>query len=652
MRPKNQQIANRNANILYFLHLFFSNLGQTGVIETTVKKMESKEKGGSTDTAGVPRDWLKAVISDRVEKPGEWTEKKAKATGPRKADSRIQQILQQFYWDLVDGLKEVKFTAEGEVITQPDGDMFDKWYENMGLEKYTQKPKLMNIFNTIIRGLHLKQKDGYTEDDFQSLLSDIVERCIVEPEYVDKVADIINEVYPNLASPFRAAPTVEEMQDYEKLLYRRRLDQELSKIETNIDDFSEELEKIKAAAKTNFERLARRLNKIVIFGADAWELILYCIMSPFAPRVLINGLDYRPNVHAMLAGDIATAKSKILKIAKYISPKMLVVDETTKPTFEGVAPTRSGDDIEEGVIDWANDGLMIVEEFTRQFASMSLFRRVMDGEFIQFFKKGSVKGTYTNITMLTACNPKDDFFQTEIYLRKQLPFKEGILSRFDILLPLTATQINNEIIIDQMDFFGNKLENPLDFKEIKERLTYLAVGMREIKTVVLTEEQKEMLRAAFKDHNTIDRRRQILKNRPLLTLRDAESLARFINIITTTKFSRRRVEEVQGEKILFAEDEDIEKAIQLWENLLHFRIQLYARMSRNLTSLSDEILIYLTQAGASEAWMPLSDVYSQFVDTLHRTKRSTFFKEVAGLIESKRIISRGKRNREVRLIVK
>ncbi|GAH50457.1 unnamed protein product, partial [marine sediment metagenome] len=107
---------------------------------------------------------------------------------------------------------------------------------------------------------------------------------------------------------------------------------------------------------------------LVIFGTDAWELTLYCLMSPNAPRFIMNGLDYRSCIHEMLAGDISTAKSKVHKIAKLIAPKMLVVDDTTKPTFEGVAPTKSGGEIEEGVVDWANDGVMIVEEFTRTFS--------------------------------------------------------------------------------------------------------------------------------------------------------------------------------------------------------------------------------------------------------------------------------------------
>lgn len=611
---------------------------------------DSKEKNGNgmPTNAGTNKEWLRAVVNDKVEKATTWTSKETKGMGPKRPGSRLQEILQGFYWDLVDKLKEVKFTEGGEVITAPAEDSFDKWYENMELATYAQKPKLMDIFNTIARMCHSPEAEGFEEEDFQSMLSHIMNRCMDEDEYLEVIARVINERYPGLASPFRSTPTVEEMQEYEDLLYRRRLDEVRFNIDTNIEEFAEELQKIEAAAKTDFEILARQLNELVIFGTDAWELTLYCLMSPNAPRFIMNGLDYRSCIHEMLAGDISTAKSKVHKIAKMIAPKMLVVDDTTKPTFEGVAPTKSGGEIEEGVVDWANDGVMIVEEFTRTFSKMPLFRRVMDGEPIEIYKKGSSKTIDSNMAMLTACNPNDDFFLEEMNFRKQLPFKEGVLSRFDILIPLTATQLKNELLVDRIDIFGMGPEIPIDFEEVKDRLVTLAKGMKQVKFVILTEEQKTTVRDAFKAHNTADRNHRYIKNRPLVILRDLESLARLVNTITTVNFSKRKVEN----GMLHADDDDIDKAIQLWENLLVFRIQLYARSSRNLMTVSDEILAYLARMGGTDSWIPVEEALNEFVMVQHKVGRTTFYKEITGLIEEGRIIATNKRNRKIRLVIK
>jgi len=609
---------------------------------------KGKENNGMPTNAGTEKEWLRAIVTDKVEKATKWTNKETKELGPGRPESRIQGILQQFYWDLVDKLKEAKFTEGGEIITAPDEDSFDKWYEDMDLETYTQKPKLMDAFNTIARMCHVPRAEGYEEEDFESLLSGIMGRCMEEDEYLELVAQVINERYPGLASPFRSTPTIDEIQEYEDMLYRRRVSEAESNIETNIEEFAEELQKIEAAAKTDFEILARQLNELVIFGVDAWELTLYSLMSPNAPRFLMNGLDYRPCLHEMLAGDISTAKSKVHKIAKMIAPKMVVVDDTTKATFEGVAPTRSGDDIEEGVIDWAKDGVMIVEEFTRNFSKLPLFRRVMDGEYIEIHKKGSSKGLNVNTAMLTACNPNDDFFLEEMNFRKQLPFKEGVITRFDILIPLTATQVKNELLVDKIDLFGMGPEIPIDFEEVKGRLGTLATGMKQIKFVVLTEEQKKTLRDTFKAHNTADRTHGYIKNRPLVILRDLESLARLVNAIATVNFSKRKVEK----GMLHAGDEDIDKAIQLWENLLAFRIQLYARSSRNLKTVSDEILAYIARIGGSESWVPMQAVLDELVGIRRMIGQSTFYKEINTLMEDGCIIASGKRDRKLKLVIK
>ena len=617
-------------------------------MEADETRKEVANNGTNNEEKGVDKTWLKTIVTDNVEKPHNWTAKEVQQIGPKKAESRIQKILQQFYWDLVDKLKEIKFTEGGEIITQPSEDSFDKWYEDMGLADYTHKSKLMDIFNTIARSCQISEVEGYSEEEFGTIMSKILLRCMEEESYLSIVTKVIDEKYPGLASPFRSTPTIDEMQAHEEFLYRHRIHKLQVNIDTNIEEFASELEQIDAASKTDFEELARKLNVLVIVGVDVWELTLYNLMSPNAPRFLMNALDFRANLHEMLGGDISTAKSKVLKISKMIAPKMLVVDDTTKPTFEGVAPTRSGDDIAEGVIDWANDGVMIVEEFTNKFAKMPLFRRVMDGEYIQIFKKGSGKGLQANITMLTACNPDDDFFQEEMTFRSQLPFKEGVLSRFDILIPLTATQLKNELLVDKIDLFGTKVEGLIDFAEVKTRLTTLAHGMRQIQFVLLTEEQKKRLRDIFKDHNTADIKKRIIKNRPLLILRDLETLARLVNVIATVNFSRRKVEN----GLLFATEEDIDKAIQLWENLLNYRVQLYARSSRNLTTISEEFIAYLARAGGIENWIPQDELFEEFVTLQRKIGRSTFYNELRGLLEEGRVVASGKRNRELKLVVK
>jgi len=599
---------------------------------------------------GVDKRWMKALATGALDKPREFSTSELKEmSGARKPQSKIQAIMQNFYYELQDRLREIRMES-GRVVG-PDEDMFDGWYEEQELGNYNGRYNLMQFFNALAKRLSLEAVEGYSKEDFDKVISDIAIRCRDEPEYVDVVKEAINEKYPGLIGDFRYSPSLEAMNEQELQEHERlRLEIE-QRIESNVEEFADIRAKIEVAKKTSFQRTAQILDQVVIAGDAIWELILYGAMSPFAPRILINNLEYRANIHEMLAGDISTAKSKVLKILGLIAPKAVPLDEVTKPTFEGVAPTKSGEEIEEGFLDWAKDGIVLIEEFTRRHATMPLWRKGMDCETYAVYKKGSSKVRSVNTTWIVACNPSADFFQTELEFRKQLPFKEGVLSRFDVLVPLTATQDKNDMIVEKMDIFGTKAED-IDFEAIKVTLETIAAGMMDIKRVFLTEEQKQTLRDVFKEQNDRDRRKRILKNRPLVIMRDLETLARFVNTIATVNFPRRTVNK-RG--VLKAKDEDIDKAIQLWENLLQFRVQLYADSDRNLKTISDEICLFIwneSRGQGNNQEVSIESVYREIVMNQRLVGKSTFYKEIGNLVETGRLAKLGQRNSMLKLIIR
>lgn len=627
----------------------------------TVRKMPEREKETEVpQDVGTDRAWLKALAEINIEKPKNWSEKDVKTMIAIKPKSKIQSYLQKFCWVLQDMMREIKVSSEsGEVVEHPDEDMFDGWYEEQGINEYPRSFELFQFFNTIARALHLNEESGVGDkSDFSRILSKIAMKVVEEPEYLAKVGKVINDKYPGLISEFRSMPTIDELNQLEAGEYEREINRIDQLIESNVEELAPELAKINKAKKTNFEITAQDLNRIVIFGEANWELILYGIMSPYAPRVLINNLDYRQNINTLLAGDISTAKSKIHKIAKVVSPKMLVIDETTKASFEGVAPTKAGEEIEEGIIDKAKDGIVVIEELNRKLTEMTLWRRFMDGEYIQIWKKGSTKGLCPNTSVLAACNPDSDFFieETGNSFRRQIPFKEGVLSRFDIVIPLTATQVKNEILADKINLMSPSAKiDGIDLNAIKEDLMTLSQGMKAaVKRVVLKPEQQQTIKEAFKQLNKMDMDKRILKNRPLIVLRDLETLARLVNTISSVNFSKRKIKN----GILLADDSDISKAIQLWENLMQFRVQLYRDTgSRNLLSVADEIILYILHSqkyrqdqGLPEE-VPVSQIIREFVEVKRTIGKTTFYEELKGLRESGRIIQHGKRDGSVKIVI-
>lgn len=610
--------------------------------------MDEEKQDENNKDIGVSKDWLLAVLEEGIDKPRSWTPKQVEELSATRPKSRIQALLQEFYFELADIMKGVKMTVDGDIIQAPDEDYFSEWYDEHELDEYSQTYKLMTFFNRILQAFHMKTVTGYDKEAFSKVLAKIAQRCLDENEYIEIVAKVINEQYPELAMPYRSIPSAVEMNDYERMEYEKVVGKLRQSVESNIDQYADIVELLEKAAQTDFEKMAAVLNRIVIFGQANWELVLYSMMSPRSPRLIINSLDYRANMHTLLAGDISTAKSKILEIIKMISPKMLVVDETTKASLEGVAPLRRGDDIEEGILEVAARGNIIIEELTNQFAKMALWRRAMDCKYIQIFKQGTPKGINVNTTVLAACNPQADFFQEETYFRTQLGFKEGILSRFDILIPLTATTTTNKLLVDKLNLFGEATEN-IDLEGYRNQLQLIAAGMDNIIRSEVSPEQLHAIRQVFKDKNEYDHRRRILKNRPFVLMRDLETLARLVNTIAAVNFSNRRVED----GVLYVEDEDVAKAIRLWENLLLFRVQLYGGMSRILKSVSDEIVVYIINAqkdGGMEG-VPLLQVYRYIVEERQIVSRATFYREVEKARNSGRIVQMGKRNATVKVLI-
>lgn len=222
---------------------------------------------------------------------------------------------------------------------------------------------------------------------------------------------------------------------------------------------------------------------------------------------------------------------------------------------------------------------------------------------------------------------------------------------------LTATQVKNELIIDKMNLMSTRSPlDKIDFAAIKEDLEILADGMMSgsITRVTITSAQEGKLKEAFLNQNTRDKKQRLLRNRPLVILRDLENLARLVNVIATVNFSKRTIKN----GLLKAKDDDIDKAIQLWENLISLRVEIYGRSNRNFMTVKDEILVFTMRAQAhyqnedKEAMVPISEVKAEIVDKRRLIGKTTFYKELQTLRETGEIVQQGKRDGKIAVVIK
>lgn len=334
----------------------------------------------------------------------------------------------------------------------------------------------------------------------------------------------------------------------------------------------------------SIDGMAKELDSIIFIGSENWECLILSILSPYAPPIVINGIEQRPNLHVNMVGEISTAKSSILKIIRKIAPKFVLVTKSTQASFEGISKPK---EIQAGIIEKSGEGCLLIPEFKEALSKFQLLREAMDCDIVEITKRGITKSVKVNTTFIVASNPKDDFFRDSGTMRDEIPFAEGVLSRFDFLIPLVSDPKKVESIIGKMDLFG--YGKKIDLEKYAVTLKSLSIAMKLVRRITITEEQEKMIKDAFLKHNIK------MGKRPLVIPRDIETISRIINVIVSANFFNRKMIE-RG--VYLADNKDILKAIEIWDNLIFARKQLYEmRDNKEVKSTSDLILEEITKSG-------------------------------------------------------
>jgi len=375
--------------------------------------------------------------------------------------------------------------------------------------------------------------------------------------------------------------------------------------------------------KMIIENITQKLNRSITIGEENWELLICSLMSAYAPKIPINGLEKRSSIHTIFCGDISSAKTSALHLLAEISPKYVWIDDSTKASFVGIA-TKNG--IQPGIIDMCKSGAMFIPEYAK--VKIPYLRQFLDNDTITISKWGFVKAIKPKTVMMVAINPKGDWFLNSKNLRLQINQSEGDLSRFDIMLPTIVNTSLNEKIIDKMSFFSS--DKNFDLGGIKSELRNIKWIMDKIKRVVLAEKQKNRLRDTFKLHN-----KNLRGKRPVLLIpRDFETLLRLVNTVVCLNVSRRENKNERGGLTVRAEDVDIDKSITLWESIINKREIIYTSANRNLINSDLKERLYEIISGRDK-WK-----VSELERTIEEYKimsRATFYRKLKELISEDRL---------------
>ena len=499
----------------------------------------------------------------------------------------------------------------------PDQAIDPEDYYAEHIQTLRNRKRVLEFLEEFIRATGITQLPDPEDKDYgKELFKRLTERIREEPDHIEKFREALEKKFPQLSEYTVALEEEKYARQWQQFVEKLTREVTEGEISVEVDDeFICYVEKMRRAERSEITSIARDLSKIVYLDPEIWELIIYAILSPYAPPLFINGTEARKVMHVLLIGDISTGKSKLINVIKEIAPKAMTVDFITESTLIGVA-TREG--IEEGVLDKINDGTLLVHEFDKIERKLPLLRRIMDNDRILIAKYGHEKEIRVNVCVFASANPTADFFVEGIKLRDQVNMKEGMLSRFDILIPLTLPKERVDEIIDRMEIFSTN--QPLSLREIKEILESVAAGMQTLSAVKLSKQQVRILKEAVKQHN------RELRRRPLVIPRDLETLARLVNVIVAVNFARRKVEN----GIIKAKKSDIERAIYLWEYLIHLREQFYEKDERYLENPREAILKIILENGSIQ----LTELRRQIVEDLKLCSQATFYRIIGELVKA------------------
>jgi hypothetical protein len=338
--------------------------------------------------------------------------------------------------------------------------------------------------------------------------------------------------------------------------------------------------------KSNLEFLESptMLDDMVRFGStlvkdfeDVWRALFLAQASCFAPGIAQGEKDHRAQIHILLVGEYSTSKSGLAGYATKMFPKVVRCSDTTGVGLMG-SINRRGEKMT-GLAEEADRSVLVLDEFEKMLKrtrSMDgILRAIMED---QYFSRKTAYGNLqyeTRPSILAMANPKHDVFYSNESLASQVPFKNGLLSRFDYLKPLAYSKdkINGIArFIAQTSFKRFEGQGHMTTRDVLKSYYALNASMRELKVRQVGAEESLLMDI----HERFTALQREVDDVPLLSVRDFMSAMRVFNASAILHHKQRKVDD----GIVLADDQDRDNAIYILDNSVKSREMLLSSCRR------------------------------------------------------------------------
>ncbi len=217
-----------------------------------------------------------------------------------------------------------------------------------------------------------------------------------------------------------------------------------------------------------------------IYGYDEIKKALALQLFGGTPdKKLIDGGAIRSDIHIMLIGDPGSAKTRLLQAVTAIVPKGIYVSGKST-TSAGLTASAERDEFSEGgwtlkagAMVLGNGGEISIDEFDKVSEDdKSSLLEALESQTISVAKAGIVAKFSAKTSVLAAANPKYGRFDKSAYPADQFNISPALLSRFDLIFPITDTideeqdvKIARHILV-QHEAAGAQVSGASDYEQV------------------------------------------------------------------------------------------------------------------------------------------------------------------------------------------
>ncbi|MCL5413064.1 MAG: minichromosome maintenance protein MCM [Candidatus Marsarchaeota archaeon] len=250
-----------------------------------------------------------------------------------------------------------------------------------------------------------------------------------------------------------------------------------------------------------------------IYGHDEIKKALALQLFGGTPdKKLIDGGAIRSDIHIMLIGDPGSAKTRLLQAVVAIVPKGIYVSGKST-TSAGLTASAERDEFSEGgwtlkagAMVLGNGGEIGIDEFDKvSDDDKSSLLEALESQTISVAKAGIVAKFSAKTSVLAAANPKYGRFEKDAYPADQFNISPALLSRFDLIFPITDNLDEEQDIriarhiLTQHEAAGAQVSGASDYEQVAappigpEILRkYVAYARRNVKPRLTQESSKKI----------------------------------------------------------------------------------------------------------------------------------------------------------------